>query len=130
MLFRSALDIASAEKIVFTAFGIFNDGDKISNPVGVLILTSISGIAALLAILKFKNRKQQMLFCKLLMMLQGLILVAIFFYFDSALEKVDLEEGNYGIPIVFPIVSLILVYLADRAIKKDDDLVRSVDRIR
>jgi hypothetical protein len=39
-------------------------------------------------------------------------------------------EVRYKLGAILPIVSVILVFLATRAIKKDEDLVRSADRIR
>ena len=37
---------------------------------------------------------------------------------------------SYGFPIIFPVVNLILLWLAHRGVKKDEDLIRSVDRLR
>lgn len=45
--------------------------------------------------------------------------------------KVDGELSmNYGLPAVFPVINLILLWLANRGVKKDEDLIKSVDRLR
>jgi hypothetical protein len=46
-----------------------------------------------------------------------------------------LEEGgavtaSYGLSFVLPIVALVLSFMAERAIKADEELVRSADRLR
>ena len=37
---------------------------------------------------------------------------------------------NFNVTALFPLIGAIIVYLAERRIKKDEDLVRSLDRIR
>lgn len=125
------MSLATAGSLDFNPFGIVDGDDMVVNPIGVLILIIISGIDALIAIFWYKKRKQQMLMCKSLMFMQALLLAAVFFYFDAAINETQVEvEAHYGVGTFFPIISLILAFMADKAIKKDDDLVRSVDRIR
>lgn len=61
----------------------------------------------------------------LLLGLEGLM-----FYYVSVIKN-ELEGNvSYNVLIVFPVVSAILVYLALRAIAKDEALVRSLNRLR
>jgi len=55
--------------------------------------------------------------------------VLIFYYTWSIAKQLT---GVYSITLysVFPFISAILIYLAFRAIDKDEKLVRSIDRIR
>jgi len=89
-----------------------------------LTFSVFSGIIALLQmpiIILFKNRKLQMQLCKVVI---ALILSLIGF------SVVFINELDLGIILYIPIVQLILIILALHAIKKDEELVRSVDRIR
>lgn len=96
------------------------------------------GIAliALVAILLFKNRQLQVK-----LVASGLLLVTLYVAFLLFI-KIDGLEGQitqlYSTPTViynkisisFPILQLLLFILAQRAIRKDDRLVRSSDRLR
>lgn len=89
---------------------------------------------SIIAIFLFKNRSLQITICKLNLLVYLGVILAISLSADTALSYViDLGmegEVEYQLGAAFPIVSAILVFLATRAIKKDDELVRSADRIR
>lgn len=59
------------------------------------------------------------------------LLLAVTVPLTSYLQK-QFSEDIFALntPVIFPAISAILVFLAIRAIKKDEDLVRSADRIR
>lgn len=87
-----------------------------------MILFSLVNLFAIVSIFLYKNRKRQMLFCKinlgvtaaaLALCIAGLLMSAFAAYF-----------------IAFPVACLLLCYFALRGIKKDDELVRSMDRLR
>lgn len=40
------------------------------------------------------------------------------------------KDGNYGIGSVLPVAAIILLIIAISGIRKDEKLVRSVDRLR
>lgn len=80
----------------------------------------------------FNNRKRQMKLGNVaLILIMVEILVWIMFTrqgpFILASAK-NLGMAQWG--LIFPVLSLIFTWLAIRGIKKDDDLVRSMDRIR
>ena len=54
--------------------------------------------------------------------------MGMFFYFTYA--GFDDAIVAFKIPIAFPVVAIILDYLAIRAIGKDEALIRSLNRIR
>jgi hypothetical protein len=88
----------------------------------------LPGILSLVIIFLFKNRKLQVMLCNLDMFLVCLFVGIIFYFADHykpAGGLVHYEAGTY-----LPLIQLILLFLSIRAIKKDDELVRSVDRLR
>ncbi|NDI98827.1 DUF4293 domain-containing protein [Flavobacterium sp. LaA7.5] len=87
---------------------------------------------SLISIVSFKKRKNQFVMGRLNIIL-NLILLGLFVYRllnlsgETDPEKVVSEKG---IGMILPIVSIVFLSLANRAIKKDEDLVKSVDRLR
>ena len=87
-----------------------------------------SAMLAVVAIFKFKSRQTQFVLGRLNILL-NLILLGLFIYrlFNLPLEPLNFEKG----PAIFlPIVSIVLLVLANKAIKKDEALIKSVDRLR
>ncbi|MDB4710472.1 DUF4293 domain-containing protein [Flavobacteriales bacterium] len=80
----------------------------------------------------FKNRKRQLLFGKINYILILLTLVLLLIDIDFLSEKFLKDNGLpiYGWGTYFIVCSLPLVFLANRAIKKDEALVKSLDRLR
>ena len=82
-----------------------------------------------MTIFMYKNRKRQVQFS-----IAGLILSLILssFFFLNVWMVSKQVSGNYSFKVymIFPVISAILIYLAIRAIGKDEMLVRSIDRIR
>jgi hypothetical protein len=85
-------------------------------------------ILCLLAIIQYKNRKRQMTTCITSIVLCILLTIAIFYQIH--ILKIAGSIVFYKLPIVFPLISAILLFLAWRGVKKDDELVRSYDRLR
>jgi hypothetical protein len=55
---------------------------------------------------------------------------AVLAYYLFKIEKPLVFVPAKSIGMIFPLISLILCWLAARNIRKDEELVRSVDRIR
>lgn len=83
---------------------------------------------ALLAIFMFKNRKNQFIINRLNLLL-NLFLLGFFVYRALNLSG-ETTVSEKGIGMLTPIFSIVFLVLANKAIKKDEDLVKSVDRLR
>ena len=92
-------------------------------------LFGLSAALSLLSIVSFKNRKQQFVINRLNMIL-NLILLGLFVYRSLNLSGETTVVSEKGIGMFLPIVSIVFLILANKAIKKDEDLVKSVDRLR
>lgn len=113
----------------FNVFGIFADNEEIISTIPLLILLSIVVLLNIVSIFAFKNRSLQMRLSVFnILVLVGFIGMFAFYIFNTA----DTINANihYTIFSVMPVISIILIYLAYRGIKRDDELVRSADRIR
>ena len=138
-LLISALLIASLMKLkladlsvneelyTFFANGIYKGENLVYNGITILILVWIISLLHIGIIFLYKKRIAQLRILVFTMVLL-LGLFGLFFFFSySGFEG---AKAAFKIPVVFPVVAVILDYLAIRAIGKDEALIRSLNRIR
>jgi hypothetical protein len=129
--------------IAFIAVGVlpfvlplYVDGNKenfyfVQN-LAYVFLFGVSTTLTIVSMLRFKNRKSQFVMNRLNIIL-NLILLGLFVYQSLNLSG-DTDRVRYvsekGIGMFLPVISIVFLSLANRAIKKDEDLVKSVDRLR
>jgi succinate-acetate transporter protein len=115
---------------VFSLYTLENEGEIFAkDDLTYFGLFIASAILALITIFLFKNRKLQFVLNRLNILL-NLILLGIFVYRILNLSGGTEIVSEKGIGVILPIISIVLLVLANRAIKKDEDLVKSVDRLR
>ena len=93
------------------------------------ILFGLSTTLSLLSIISYKKRQNQFVIGRLNMIL-NLILLGLFVYHSLNLSGETLAVSEKGIGMFLPIIAIVLLVFANKAIKKDEDLVKSVDRLR
>lgn len=107
--------------------GVFHTSDHIL----LIILVGLTALLSLVSIFQFKNRNRQLTLVRLTMIsfLLLLLLAGFFFYQDYS----QLNAGSLfdvGIGALAPVVGILFSILAIRAIRKDEKLIRSMDRLR
>ena len=91
------------------------------------MLFLLSTIASFLSIFLFHDRKLQFVIGRLIILI-NLFLLGILMYLSLTIPgEVSSEKG---IGMFIPIVVVLFAVLANKAIKNDEDLVKSVDRLR
>jgi hypothetical protein len=97
---------------------------------GVISMAGVSAFLALINIFLYKKRKVQMKIGYLtsFFIIFFYITAGAYFYSISNRLAIDISGIQYG--IVLPVIALVFNLLAISKIKKDDKLVRSLDRIR
>lgn len=113
----------------FTITGISGFSDSLLKTLPVTLLIIIIPIVSLITIFLFKNRQVQLILCKLLLVLVSAFIILLVFYSYKVISNYNAELIP-GIRMAVPVIQLILVFMAYRGIKKDDDLVKSYDRLR
>ncbi len=121
----------------FGAYGVTSEGQAGTFPVYILFIVMI--LLCLAGLLLFKNRKRQLMVTRLNLMLH--FIVAIFFlvfsfagedYLKGKIAGVDssnlIVTFDYGYYLLFLGIPFLL--LAIRGIRRDEELLRSIDRIR
>ncbi|WP_091609049.1 DUF4293 domain-containing protein [Maribacter dokdonensis] len=113
-------------------FNLWIDVDGIevfaNNELLISIAFYASAVLAIWSMVQFKNRKSQFVINRLNMILNVFLLG--FFVYRSLNLSGETSVSEKGIGMLIPIFSIIFLVLANRAIKKDEDLVKSVDRLR
>lgn len=94
----------------------------------VFIPILLSLALAIISILSFKKRQLQFVLNRLNIIL-NFVLLGVFVYRSLTLSGETLVSEK-GIGVLLPIISIVFLVLANKAIKKDEDLVKSVDRLR
>ncbi len=94
-------------------------------------LASLSAILALVSIFQYKLRSRQLLLNMINSLVMVTLVAATFLTTSGVNEAIKAQDGgDYGIGFWSILVSMVMNMLANRFIKKDEALVRSVDRIR
>jgi amino acid permease len=100
-----------------------------SNTLIISCLTII-GILSIVSLLSFKNRKLQLLLTSLNFLAIGL-LISLLFVFSLGMDYFG-PSGTSSFKNSLGLILLIISFnvLAFRGIKKDEELIRSMDRLR
>lgn len=125
-------------KAMYTNFGIVTldtKGKLASMGDGYIYIVAAAIILFLLfAISQFKKRVLQMKICRLSYILILAHFAMCFFMPDSAAASIkymnEVKVVGYGISFYLPIAALVFTFLAERFIKRDENLVKSADRLR
>jgi hypothetical protein len=97
----------------------------------LLALVTASFIFTVVTIFQYKNRLRQIRLCAFNMLANIVLVMVIFFFYAPKIKTLTLTEPDYNyVGMILPLISIVLLILANRAIRKDEALVRSSDRLR
>jgi hypothetical protein len=95
----------------------------------IVMLCAISVLFILVTIFQFKNLARQATFSRLnILIVLGLLGMISY----DVWRCTKLITGSYSLKIslAFPLIAIVLIYMAFKAIKKDEKLLKSINRIR
>lgn len=91
----------------------------------------VAAIVMLFSITRYNNRMTQVKLNALFSLITAATLVGSYLYISRANQLFDPEyQGNFLLGFYLPIVAMLNNFLANRFIRRDEQLVRSADRIR
>ena len=103
----------------------------------LIVLTLASALIALVSLFMYKNRVRQMRVVAVAFLLGVVDIFLIFIWaVDAYISKVTVPmactdiDVHYGMGTWCLIAAVVLMFLAQRAIKKDEEKVRAADRLR
>jgi hypothetical protein len=116
---------------VITVFGATDSQNQFSPLWGLFVLAAIIILLALITIFLYRKRMLQIRLC----IFNGIIMAGFYglFAFTVYILKQQMfpdSSLSVEIALAFPLISIILDYLAIRNIGADEVLVRSLDRLR
>jgi hypothetical protein len=110
--------------LVFIPFSIASWVTSLNTALAVAV-----AFVALTVIFTYKKRNMQIRACYGMMALSFLIYVLYFIFERNYLPLSEFFQ-HVRFTVVFPLIACIFLYLAIRGIKKDEKLVRSLNRLR
>ena len=115
------------EIVNLSIFGVENH----SGALLLLILAVLMLAVPFVTIFMYKKRELQLKLSSFNVFLNALFCGLIFlFYVDNIREKLSAETVVYNFGVYVPLINMVLSILAMRWIRKDIELIKSVDRLR
>ncbi len=115
-----------ANKNTVSAFQAFEGGSMLlmSVAVGFIVVT----LLALGSLFNFKKRKSQFMLNRLNIIINLYLIGVLLYYLLNLSGETTISEK--GIGSFIPVINIVLLAFANKAIQKDEALVKSADRLR
>jgi phosphoglycerol transferase MdoB-like AlkP superfamily enzyme len=129
----SEMVIKTGDMVQFHSYGlqeIKQGGDTIHYNFLLLILILFITIMSFVTLLLYNNRALQMRLCVYNILISFCLIGCIAYFYFSLKHKYDIGANSYTIAVIFPIINIILLFQSFRAIRRDDLLIKSYDRLR
>ena len=94
----------------------------------VIALSLVSFLLTIISIFSYKKRARQILLNNINIFINALLTGLLIYWLLNLSGGIDFPEK--GIELAFPLISLFCLFMANIFIRKDEKLVKSVDRIR
>ncbi|MET3112430.1 sterol desaturase/sphingolipid hydroxylase (fatty acid hydroxylase superfamily) [Pedobacter sp. CG_S7] len=101
---------------------------KVEGFLAMFISTIIIALIAFANIFNFKNRSLQKQVCNVVIILTA----GLSFWISQMVQRIPggLEGAGYNAGALLPLLAIIFCFLAMRGIRKDEQLIKSADRLR
>ena len=93
-----------------------------------IVLFLVSALLSFISIFLYRSRQTQFVLGRLNIILNFILLGLFLFRLLNSSLVINGSEKGFG--LILPVFSIVLLVLANKAIKKDEYLVKSVDRLR
>lgn len=105
---------------------LFKEDSLLLNGISLLFL--LSAFSTCVAIFFYKRRQLQFVLGRISILI-NLLLLGLLIYVSLTLPG-EMKISEKGIGMFLPIIAIVFVVFANKAIQKDENLVKSVDRLR
>ncbi|MFY0643577.1 MAG: DUF4293 domain-containing protein [Bacteroidia bacterium] len=96
---------------------------------GLVYVIASSALLALISLLSFKNRKFQASMAAFNFVAIILMIVLMYVY-SFQQDVIDAGESSMKFTVLIPLAMMLFNYMALRGVRKDEQLVRSMNRLR
>lgn len=124
------------QEFVLSAFRFGPDHGDVSNYASTVymgILIVMAAVVSFFSIFLYRNRPLQIRLCFFnIVVMLGIQVFVVYYLYHATVSVNETAEGTsrYFMTGILPFIGIILTWLANRGIVKDEALVRSLDRIR
>lgn len=116
-----------ASNVVWYNLGIYSPDGFMAKPIPFVDLC-VAGTLSFITIFLFNKRKSQIKLCAITMLL--CILWYAYYAFSMFVGFEIYDKVSISFAACLPFVAIILLFLAIKGIKADENLIKSMDRIR
>ncbi len=132
--YASMID-ADNQNLVFKTHAIVietsnGEPQNYKSTVAVISLVLLTSIISFVCIFLYNRRLIQIRICILNTILLIVLLSIMFLYYVITRNNLNPTDHSFGISAIFPLIGVVLTIMAYRAIRHDDMLVNSFDRLR
>lgn len=116
-----------------TIYGVIQDVPEqatIENLTAPWVVTLIATLLPLISVFQFRKRKLQVLLGNITIIANLGILALAYLVINRLNASLPGISVSYSTGILFPVIAIVFLILANGAIRKDERLVRSADRLR
>lgn len=103
---------------------------SLGNDIIGIILIVVSMVISLYTIFLFKNRKKQITFSWLSIIMSLVSFAYLYIACEHYMENNGIMNGHYWIGLFMPLLSVVFLFMGMMGIKKDQKLIKSLDRLR
>lgn len=115
----------------YLSLGGISDNTYMSiNTIPLLVMAAVIIVLIFASIFSYKNRLLQLKMIRFGVLLNLAFIIILYFgYIDNIVKKADVEV-QYKVGVYFPLIVLVMLILAARAVMSDEKKVRAADRLR
>ena len=113
--------------------GVYTKCVSINEPASYTALMAINSLIILLTlycIFRYNKRMIQLKLCYVIAVFVILLMAGMYMFTNIMMRKTADPHSVYLIGYYMPLIQLVLLFMAGKYIKADEDLVRSSDRLR
>jgi hypothetical protein len=129
------LTLSENQLLVFNSISIDktsvgHSAEKYKSTLPLFVVVLIAAVCSFICIFIYSRRTIQIRICLLNGVLLVLSLILMYIYYSSTLNSLEIIGHSFKIAALFPILGIILTFLAYRTIRHDEELVDSYNRLR
>lgn len=128
------LPLASVPGITLSAMSVTDSsGQELKTTIPLTVALLLPSLSALITLFLYRNRKLQLKLCRLNIVLFSLIIVVVLYYAASLKTLTENPAETlviYENGALLPAIGVVFSWLAGCAIRRDEELVQSSDRLR
>ena len=117
-------------KLFFTGLKNMETGTYVFKAIPLAGVTVLSALLSLVTIFVYQNRTLQMRLCVYNILLTLALIVLIVIYYFIIKNNIGIRLSSFSFTGILPVVNIILIFQAFRAIRRDDLLIKSYNRLR